>query len=839
MAPKAKPPAADLADALKKKGGLTLTQLADYDDLITDALVDRVYYWAKIRKLRAAYHPSRRIKEPDVCEILREQVIVRKDAAKAQALLLALPGIAQYHQSRSTADEKEHFARHLRKYVDIYLPDCPFEVGTVNRYTITTQEASIIARKPIKKGQPIKYLTGIQVSMTKDEEKILGDNDFSVIRSSRKKQSSLFLGPARFANHDCDANADLQTTGKHGMYIKAVKDIAVGEEITVLYGVDYFGADNCECLCGTCENLRRNGWDPRGPVIFPDTDDEEEEEEDIKPKSNAKQMSGRARSETQKKGREDSEVISKATPPSKKRKTEPPPARETKDTPTADSTQAASGEETVPARRGRGRPKKIRSEEEVAQKTPEPTVPEPVGQHSAFSSANVLTDIVEILYRVHDRMKQEPKDDETRMSAIPEAKLASKPAGEASTANAPSTREESKDNKRALPNPPHSDRRRSSKRIRGENVAEEASRPLKKSKLQHISKTSIQSPLRKVTNAKDEAAIYDQIETPEPEPAKKRTLPMPSLRKNARSRDESSSTPPSTRSSDSRQSDASSATSLDDRPNIAQGIVAQLTGSVGEGPDHFDPSEMRRRRNAISSARPSASPSEEESKDIFEFDETNQVISHRHRAATSATTATTRSTTKIATENSSKPTAPTPPIPEPAKKRHLTRSSSARDSLQPATTAINTIELPTDPDSDDENIIRGTPRIPGDYLEFIPTLYNKWTDCQNCEQLFLQGEKFQTRILCQGCERHGKLYGYEWPRTEERWVGEERKWDARGWCPFRRPEEVRREKRDGSRRESRSGGGSDSVVAPTPGVESEEVERGGRRLRRGRSGVGL
>ena len=35
--------AADLEEALKKKGGLTLSQLANYDDLITDALVDRVY----------------------------------------------------------------------------------------------------------------------------------------------------------------------------------------------------------------------------------------------------------------------------------------------------------------------------------------------------------------------------------------------------------------------------------------------------------------------------------------------------------------------------------------------------------------------------------------------------------------------------------------------------------------------------------------------------------------------------------------------------------------------------------------------------------------------------
>ena len=36
------PRAVDLDEALRKKGGLTLSQLANYDDLLTDTLVDRV-----------------------------------------------------------------------------------------------------------------------------------------------------------------------------------------------------------------------------------------------------------------------------------------------------------------------------------------------------------------------------------------------------------------------------------------------------------------------------------------------------------------------------------------------------------------------------------------------------------------------------------------------------------------------------------------------------------------------------------------------------------------------------------------------------------------------------
>lgn len=144
----------------------------------------------------------------------------------------------------------------------MYHPDCPFEVTTTNRYIITQHEAAICARKSIKAGQEIKFLSGTLVSMTKEEERDLGltRRDFSVVMSSRRKTPSFFLGPARFANHDCDANGRLVTRGTEGMSVMATRNIEEGEEITVSYGDDYFGIENCECLCLTCERAVRNGW---------------------------------------------------------------------------------------------------------------------------------------------------------------------------------------------------------------------------------------------------------------------------------------------------------------------------------------------------------------------------------------------------------------------------------------------------------------------------------------------------------------------------------------------------------------------------------------------------
>ncbi|KKZ62432.1 histone-lysine N-methyltransferase SUV420H [[Emmonsia] crescens] len=260
MAPSVPPP--------DRKEKLTLSQLASYDDVITDALVDRAYFWTKIRKNRTKYFPCRGILEEQVTSILLHDVIVGKDASRAEKALLALPGLKKFVDRLRSDREKEWFRRHLRKYIVIYLPDCPFEVMTTNRYTITTHEAAVSARKFIASGTTIRGLSGTLVPMTREEEIDLDltRKDFSIVMSSRKKTPSIFLGPARFANHDCNANGRLVMRGPESMEVVATRDIVVGEEITVSYGENYFGEDNCECLCHSCELALRNGWSPNGVV---------------------------------------------------------------------------------------------------------------------------------------------------------------------------------------------------------------------------------------------------------------------------------------------------------------------------------------------------------------------------------------------------------------------------------------------------------------------------------------------------------------------------------------------------------------------------------------------
>ncbi|KAK6210063.1 histone-lysine N-methyltransferase SET9 [Colletotrichum tabaci] len=258
------PPSGAAAKKQKQKQTLTLAQLASYDDFLTDALVDHAFYWTTIPKNRNSYHPSRGVREEDITQIIQSEIAVNKDLDSAERKLLSTDGFRKFFAALKTDKAKEDFKRHMRRYTQVYLPDCPFEVNSTNRYTIVSHEAAITARRFIRRNETIKYLAGTQVNISPEEEREMTarKKDFSIIISARNKCASLFMGPARFANHDCGANAKLMTTSSATIEIIATRNIDVGEEITVTYAENYFGEDNCECLCRTCENRCINGWAP-------------------------------------------------------------------------------------------------------------------------------------------------------------------------------------------------------------------------------------------------------------------------------------------------------------------------------------------------------------------------------------------------------------------------------------------------------------------------------------------------------------------------------------------------------------------------------------------------
>ncbi|ODV96958.1 hypothetical protein PACTADRAFT_84228 [Pachysolen tannophilus NRRL Y-2460] len=154
------------------------------------------------------------------------------------------------------------FENHFEKYLNIYLPDCVFEINTTSRYGGKIgkrfMEGTVVARREILAGQEIKYLQGILSEVS--EEETLNINDLSIIRlSSKKNKPCLMLGPLRFVNHDCNANSKFFSK-LNVLKIVSTRKILMGEEITVFYSNDYFGEDNCDCLCASCERSLNGYW---------------------------------------------------------------------------------------------------------------------------------------------------------------------------------------------------------------------------------------------------------------------------------------------------------------------------------------------------------------------------------------------------------------------------------------------------------------------------------------------------------------------------------------------------------------------------------------------------
>jgi SET domain-containing protein len=123
-------------------------------------------------------------------------------------------------------------------------------------------KAIIIAQKPIKAGEEIKYLCGIRAILIEEEEDNLDQrgHNFSIIIIARNRATSYLAGPVGFVNHDCKANARFTLIRSTRIKATAVRDIKVGEEITVSYNGSYFREDNYNCVYKTCEVHCRNSW---------------------------------------------------------------------------------------------------------------------------------------------------------------------------------------------------------------------------------------------------------------------------------------------------------------------------------------------------------------------------------------------------------------------------------------------------------------------------------------------------------------------------------------------------------------------------------------------------
>ncbi len=116
----------------------------------------------------------------------------------------------------------------------------------------------LFATRPIKKrGRIVEYKGPLLAAKQAEKAERRGNRYLYEINKRWTIDGASRGNIARYANHSCNPNADTIDV-KHRVFIRALRDIKPGEEITYDYGRDYLknviGLSNCKC--GRCRRRR-------------------------------------------------------------------------------------------------------------------------------------------------------------------------------------------------------------------------------------------------------------------------------------------------------------------------------------------------------------------------------------------------------------------------------------------------------------------------------------------------------------------------------------------------------------------------------------------------------
>jgi hypothetical protein len=272
-----------------------------FDDLLSDILIDHVHFNMTTHKMdpnyvskyhlfdyKAIFNIIEKVRigsisvdaaardllllnvsDPDDFEYLSQLLTYKKKLPKSAPIVLSSNSLwIGFFLSNLDYESLIEFYLHTKRYLQVYACDTGYEIAKTFRYSSNGKhEAAVISTKRWLPHERALSLCGRSIELSFEEEAKLGDEngknrDFSVLYSTRNKCFCLFLGPARFVNHDCNPNCQVRTKLFFDQFMSlsnnvicfvAVRPIEIGEEMTTFYGQDYFGKDNQDCLCKTCE----------------------------------------------------------------------------------------------------------------------------------------------------------------------------------------------------------------------------------------------------------------------------------------------------------------------------------------------------------------------------------------------------------------------------------------------------------------------------------------------------------------------------------------------------------------------------------------------------------
>jgi len=117
----------------------------------------------------------------------------------------------------------------------------------------------LFATKPIKKGTKIIRYFGPMLDCRKKKDDEVENKYLFQINNRWTIDGSVRKNTARYINHACRPNAESDVSSrKRTVFIRAIKNIAPGEEINYDYGTEYFKEylKPIGCKCAACEKKR-------------------------------------------------------------------------------------------------------------------------------------------------------------------------------------------------------------------------------------------------------------------------------------------------------------------------------------------------------------------------------------------------------------------------------------------------------------------------------------------------------------------------------------------------------------------------------------------------------